>query len=160
MKQQHATPIAWDLDLASRMRETGMTYAQIGLVFGLSPDTMHCRLDAEYRAKRQWQKSAARQLLPQPPGQRANRVSNADLAARLAEIPKDTRDLTAFICGDPIPGRIRPDAAASAANGITLARVSILGDRSLGDKSRGDSIAGNGIAGDSIPGEKKPGGRP
>lgn len=144
MKQQHATPIAWDLDLASRMRETGMTYAQIGLVFGLSPDTMHCRLDPEYRAKRQWQKSAARQLLPQPPGQRANRVSNADLAARLAEIPKDTRDLTAFICGDPIPGRIRPDAAAVTAPAITLARVSILarGDKLPGDRPRGDKIPG------------------
>jgi hypothetical protein len=28
-----------------------------------------------------------------------------DLAARLAEIPPDTRSLTARICGDPIPGR-------------------------------------------------------
>jgi len=142
MKQQQATPIAWDLDLASRMRETGMTYAQIGLVFGLSPDTMHCRLDPVYRAKRQWQKSAARQLLPAPPGMRVSTVTKADVAARLAEIPLDTRDLTAFICGDPIPGRIRPDEAAVTAPVITLARVSILADRSRGDRPRGDKLPG------------------
>jgi hypothetical protein len=29
----------------------------------------------------------------------------SDVAARLAEIPEDTRDLTAFMFGDPIPGR-------------------------------------------------------
>lgn len=29
----------------------------------------------------------------------------ADVAARLAEIPPDTRNLTARVCGDPIPGR-------------------------------------------------------
>ena len=29
----------------------------------------------------------------------------ADVAARLAEIPPNTRNLTARVCGDPIPGR-------------------------------------------------------
>lgn len=33
------------------------------------------------------------------------KVTDEDLAARLAEIPPDTRDLTARIFGDPIPGR-------------------------------------------------------
>ena len=29
----------------------------------------------------------------------------SDLEARLAEIPEDTRDLTAVVMGDPLPGR-------------------------------------------------------
>jgi hypothetical protein len=33
----------------------------------------------------------------------ANRVTREDWYARLAEIPDDTRDLTARVCGDPIP---------------------------------------------------------
>lgn len=33
------------------------------------------------------------------------RVDHALLAARLAEIPADTRTLTQRICGDPLPGR-------------------------------------------------------
>lgn len=35
----------------------------------------------------------------------ASRVDERDVAARLAEIPEDTRDLTAFLMGDPLPGR-------------------------------------------------------
>ena len=128
MKNEPATPIAWDLALASRMRETGMTYAQIGAVFSLSPDTIHSRTDPDYRAKRQWQKSAKRQYLPSLAATRASTVTNADIAARLAEIPRDTRGLTALVFGDPIPGRLRSGAPA-AAQKISLARVSILGER-------------------------------
>jgi hypothetical protein len=37
-----------------------------------------------------------------------------ELRARLAEIPPDTRDLTALIFGDPIPGRRALDRRQSA----------------------------------------------
>lgn len=33
------------------------------------------------------------------------RVQREDIEARMAEIPYDTRDLTARIFGDPLPGR-------------------------------------------------------
>lgn len=33
------------------------------------------------------------------------RIDPADVAARLAEIPPDTRTLTGFLFGDPLPGR-------------------------------------------------------
>lgn len=125
---QHATPLAWDLALATRMRETGMTYAQIGAVFNLSPDTIHSRTDPAYRAKRQWQKSAKRNELPAPAGTRASTVTHADIAARRAEIPRDTRGLTAFVFGDPILGRFHFGEPA-AVKKISLARVSILGDK-------------------------------
>lgn len=41
------------------------------------------------------------------PANMANRCGPpaSDVAARLAEIPEDTRDLTAFLFGDPLPGR-------------------------------------------------------
>lgn len=132
MKHDPATPLAWDVNLATRMRETGMSYTQIGAVFSLSPDTIHSRIDPEYRRKRQWQKSEKRQYLPSVPGVRASKVSNDELAARLAEIPDDTRDFTGRAFGDPVFGR---SAAAQAkeqqpiANKITLPRVSILGGR-------------------------------
>lgn len=40
----------------------------------------------------------------------------SDVAARLAEIPEDTRDLTAFFFGDPIPGRRAIDRVKPQAN--------------------------------------------
>ena len=46
----------------------------------------------------------------------AGRVHPGDIAARLAEIPPDTRDLTAYLFGDPLPGRraidrVKPQAS-------------------------------------------------
>lgn len=35
----------------------------------------------------------------------ASRIDAADVAARLAEIPPDTRSLTGRMFGDPLPGR-------------------------------------------------------
>ena len=40
--------------------------------------------------------------------------SQIDLDARLAEIPDDTRGLTARICGDPLPGRSALDRLREA----------------------------------------------
>lgn len=37
------------------------------------------------------------------------RPSPEDIAARLAEIPEDTRDLTGRLMGDPLPGRSAQD---------------------------------------------------
>lgn len=33
------------------------------------------------------------------------RIDVAELRRLQAQIPEDTRDLTAFLCGDPLPGR-------------------------------------------------------
>jgi hypothetical protein len=123
--------MTWNVHLATRMRETGMTFAQIGAVFSLSPDTVHTRIDPDYRAKRRVQKMEKhRSHLIQ--GARASRVFNDDLTDRLAEIPDDNRGFTARAFGDPIFAR---SAAAQVkeeqptANKITLPRVSILGER-------------------------------
>lgn len=44
--------------------------------------------------------------------QTASRVNASILSARLSEIPDDTRDLTARLCGDPLPGRSALDRRA------------------------------------------------
>lgn len=47
-------------------------------------------------------------------GQVARRVPEADIAARLAEIPEDHRSLTARTFGDPLPGRSALDRRRGA----------------------------------------------
>lgn len=138
MQNNPTEPMTWDVSLATRMRETGMTYAQIGAVFSLSPDTIHSRIDPEYRRKRQWQKSEKRQYLPSVPGVRASKVSNDELAARLAEIPDDTRDYTGRAFGDPVFGRSAAarTTAQPIAKKITLPRVSILSSSKQEGQSR------------------------
>lgn len=44
----------------------------------------------------------------------ASRIDRETLAARLSEIPQDTRPLTARIFGDPLPGRSALDRRAGA----------------------------------------------
>lgn len=45
-------------------------------------------------------------------GPKTNELSAAELLARLAEIPPDTRSLTGRILGDPLPGRSALDRRA------------------------------------------------
>lgn len=166
MKQQQAEPMAsrpmtsrpmaWDLDLAGRMRGSGMKFNQIAVVFGLSPDTVHCRLDPDYRRKRADAKLARCQ--PVAPGFRRqdDRVTRAEFAARLAELPDDDRDLTARVLGDPVFARSAAAKAArppAASNNITLPRLSILGDRIAGEKIPGDRMPRDNIPRDKIPGD-------
>lgn len=44
-----------------------------------------------------------------------NKIPREVWEARIAEIPQDTRDLTARICGDPLRGRSALDRRASDA---------------------------------------------
>jgi hypothetical protein len=143
-------PMAWDLDLAGRMRGSGMKFNQIAVIFGLSPDTVHCRLDPDYRRKRADAKLARCQ--PVAPGFRRqdDRVTRAEFAARLAELPNDDRDLTARVLGDPVFARSAAAKAAlrpAASNNITLPRLSILGDKIAGDNIPGDKMPRGNMAG-------------
>lgn len=49
---QETAAIAWDINLARRMRGTGMSLDQIAAVFAMTADTVHCRIDETYRAHR------------------------------------------------------------------------------------------------------------
>lgn len=98
---------SWDQQKAQAMRDEGMSFARIGKHFGITDMTVMCRLDekyAEYRRKRinrlrGYSHPVRFTLAPE------RRPPKEDVAARLAEIPPDTRSLTAKIFGDPIPER-------------------------------------------------------
>jgi hypothetical protein len=62
----------------------------------------------------------------------ANRVTREDWYARLAEIPDDTRDLTARVLGDPIPN----DRRRCRSEGVAPRRVSVC--ESAGATAPGD----------------------
>jgi hypothetical protein len=98
----------WNETEARGMLARGLSYTEVAKVFGLTNTTVHRRLDPMFAAhlrervnmaravKRGTEVAATFRYTP-PPEQ--------DSAARLAEIPPDTRSLTARVFGDPLPGR-------------------------------------------------------
>lgn len=98
--------------LSSAQRETilalhaaGHREAMIAKRLGVTRDTVMRWIDPAWREKRNRMIAEARRRRGKvdasrilPPGIRA------DIEARLAEIPPDTRDLTGRLLGDPIPG--------------------------------------------------------
>ena len=74
----------------------GFTMAQIAERFGCSEGTI-------YRVFHPEGEKRAFNHVHSPDGKPATRLSKADIAARFAEIPADTRSLTAAAFGDPIP---------------------------------------------------------
>lgn len=90
---------------ARELRAAGTTYAQIGRELGVGDATIHRWLDPKFAERsRHWQR-VKRWTYPKDFFGKENRPSPADVAARLAEIPPDTRTTTGLICGDPLPGR-------------------------------------------------------
>ena len=101
------------IEEASRLADAGWTYARIGERFGCAYGTIRLVLDADYAVNRRIGARETRQRRYKPE-KRASKTAreNAtavsvkeDAAARLAEIPSDTRSLTARLAGDPLPGR-------------------------------------------------------
>jgi hypothetical protein len=97
---------------AAKLHKAGWTYKRLGEKFEVNYQTVKRALDPEFRAKRCKQvRDAARQRARANDGwvqrkrEHASATSmKADGLARLAEIPPDTRSLTARMFGDPIPG--------------------------------------------------------
>lgn len=97
---------------ARKLRAEGMPWYRIGKALGLSEMTVRCALDPAYaamlleRRRINRRKNGASKPITQVEGISSTReAARRDALARLAEIPADTRSLTAFICGDPLPGR-------------------------------------------------------
>lgn len=85
------------LGKARVMRAKGASWRVIGNALGVRPGWVRYRLDRVYNvrcAERRVSGSGEKREMP---------LSSDELMRRLALIPPDTRDLTARICGDPIP---------------------------------------------------------
>jgi len=96
------------LNEARKMRDAGAAWEVLEAHFGLSVFRIRCEVDAAYREKRRLQKRAkrpSRGLGMVAAGLTADYIPKATIAARLAEIPPDTRSKTARLFGDPLPGR-------------------------------------------------------
>jgi hypothetical protein len=106
------------------MRNLGASWASIGARFNVNPETCRRAVDEPYRLRRAEQIARAKQYrsperqkpvkAPAPAFIQLTRVTKppqADVDARLAEIPEDTRDLTGRLMGDPLPGRRALDQA-------------------------------------------------
>lgn len=74
---------------------------------GVHPDVLRRRLDAEWAAEERERARRRGRKRPPPAGVYVqSRVKlEADAAARLAEIPDDTRSITGRMFGDPLPQR-------------------------------------------------------
>lgn len=99
----------WDETEAKAMLARGTSWTQIASYFGSTTTTIRCWLDPEYAAHcRQRINDRRREKAGTRPMRHTvawARPPEADTAARLAEIPPDTRSLTQRLCGDPLPGR-------------------------------------------------------
>jgi hypothetical protein len=93
---------------AARLYGEGLGYEAIGRrLGGVSGTTVHMWLDPDFAAHRRRLINTHR--AGKFSGHEAHRVdirpSAEDVEKGLRAIPKDTRDLTALLCGDPLPGR-------------------------------------------------------
>lgn len=102
----------WDENVARQMREEGKSYKAIGRRFGVEEHTVHARLDpvyAEQRRKRNGRTTKAVREHVRPA------IDDAEAFRQFASFPKDTRNLTARLCGDPLPGRSALDMRNASA---------------------------------------------
>lgn len=97
--------------------ESGVSLNRLAKRFGCDDGTIHRVVDPEYGVLRaahtRQSKKRKRDRDALPPLTRsqkhyietANRPRPEDVEARLAEIPPDTRSITGFLLGDPLPSR-------------------------------------------------------
>ncbi len=98
------------------MRAKGMPWQAIANECGVSAERLRKAIDPEFarkmkaKSRRDYQKlmlanAESGILVYAGINGSVRRPSREDIEARLAEIPSDTRGLTARIMGDPLPGR-------------------------------------------------------
>lgn len=91
-----------------RLKENGASLRALCAEFKMSDFEMRSIINPAWREMRRAQVRAARQRRGQGGISRhpeQGRVSRDEFLQRSATIPRDTRDLTARLFGDPLPGR-------------------------------------------------------
>lgn len=121
MEQSILKPV--QIVAAKAMLANQMNWREIADCFGVHPETVRRAVDKNFRLRRAERTSELRAQKRLNAGPKPDAISagwcmdrrqvRQDVEARIAEIPADTRGLTARICGDPLPGR-------SALDGRTL----------------------------------------
>jgi hypothetical protein len=111
MTRKSAPP--FDVDKAKAMRAAGTSLRLIADEFGVAQETVQRKIVPGYAEHRNEQVRARLT----PTRSTANRhesgaQTSADAERLMDEIPRDTRDLTARLCGDPLPGRRAIDQRA------------------------------------------------
>lgn len=94
-------------DIAIDMRGRGIGYAAVAAETGISEHRLRARLDPEYMERRRQQARARRNGTAGPKSLlRVSRSLSVEEAQRIIyALPRDTRDFTARVMGDPLPGR-------------------------------------------------------
>lgn len=94
-----------DLARARDLLAQGVSYYKMSGIIGFRAESIRRHLDPNFADRKRMQPPRyGRNISPFIHIASKNNIQS-DAAARLAEIPDDTRDLTARICGDPLPGR-------------------------------------------------------
>ena len=116
--------------IARNLRAAGMGWKEIAAAIGVTDSTAHCLADPAYAVKRQARVNELRRNHRAYDDYHARRMDPDEVAARLAEIPPDTRDLTARLCGDPLPARsARYRQVEEAASTVSLPYLKFLHGR-------------------------------
>lgn len=105
MSQRSARTDALKAD-ARRLRSEKKTFVEIATLLGIS--RTHARRLVNGTA---WTKK--KRPADGGTGHMASRRLNDEAARLLRQIPADTRGVTAYLCGDPLPGRSALDRSAS-----------------------------------------------
>lgn len=96
-----------DAEEVARLRASGMGWNRIGKQMGRGADTVRRAVDPGFvpnRRSSKKQQYVAAGKIDHGEG-RMSAAAKRDAEQLLAQIPPDTRDFTARLCGDPRPGR-------------------------------------------------------
>jgi hypothetical protein len=96
------------VERASQLRAAGVSYQDIASQVGMScPSMVRTWIDSAYAERRRLAARLRRASIPRSPvsADRHSRSIERDAMALAKKIPPDTRDITATLCGDPLPGR-------------------------------------------------------
>lgn len=86
------------LERTRQLRALGLSWEKIGRQVGFGPDVLRYRLDPTRKRGGESGLSSMIRDLPYRP-------TEAEVDRLLSTIPRDTRNFTSRVCGDPLPGR-------------------------------------------------------
>ncbi len=112
---------------ASALRDKRCSWAGVAEMTGVTVDRLRRKLDPGYAEYRNDQHKANKQRRPKPTregsaGYVLRGMTMAEVMSAIASVPTDTRDFTARLCGDPLPGRSALDQRKSGSDTFTLFR--------------------------------------